>query len=815
MNNTKWKKWLLLAAASIAAAGVLTVAAGVLWFHRAVSTSQPMISGTAAVSGLVQSVEIIRDEYGVPHITAANEPDLYFGMGYAMAQDRLWQMEFMRRLGQGRLAEILGADLLPVDRFFRTLSAGTNLEPRGDPYAFATAAFSRGINAFLQQQENLPLEFRLLGYRPEPWTDSDYIAVLRVMNWGLSFGWKADLTAARMLETVGEEKLKDAFPHYPSDAPLIVTPDIRYPKSVIEPVAEQIRKVSAWLGPWGAAASNNWVISGQRSVSGKPVLANDTHLELSNPSAWWEVHLTCPTLDAAGFSIPGLPGLAVGHNRHAAWGVTTVMADDVDFYIERIDPSNPRRYWRANRWETMHSVKETIRIKGEAPVVLDILFTHHGPVFSAFEKRLDEQTLSVRWTGREVIQTVAAVHRIAQAKNITDIVTALRDWHMPGQNFVFADTEGNIGYWCSATIPVRNHPFGLLPVPGWLGDYEWGGWIPFDQRPHEINPSRGFIASANNRVAGSGYPFHIGTYWEPQDRIARIHQLLDTGKKLSPSHFKQMQSDVTCLLASELTPLLTAAVEKRDWDEGDRQAVGLLANWDYRMNRESPAACLFETVYHRLLQNIFGDDLEATLFDDYMKSVVFPPRALRHIIRSGDSAWIDDIRTKPVEALDDIIDRSLRQALDDLRRNVGAEPSAWRWGRRHTLTFEHVLGKKKPLDRLFAIGPFPVGGNHLTVNKSMYHYADPFAAYHGASQRMIVDLASPQTAWHVLPTGQSGLLGNAHHQDQVELYLNGEYRQMRLNRADVEAHAQGKLLLVPAAGDRNDEPKHPAFRHKQ
>jgi penicillin amidase len=263
-----------------------------------------------------------------------------------------------------------------------------------------------------------------------------------------------------------------------------------------------------------------------------------------------------------------------------------------------------------------------------------------------------------------------------------------------------------------------------------------------------------------------------------------------------------MQTDVNSVLAAELVPLLTTAVTKETWDNSARLAVSLLADWDFQMNTKSPAASLFEVVYYRLLLNIFEDELDSELLDDYLKTVVYPPRALRHIVRKGESAWIDDIRTESVETLDDIVARSLRQALAELHREDGSDPSTWTWGRRHTLTFNHVLGRKRPLDRLFNIGAFPVGGNHLTVNMAMYHYHDPFDAYHGASQRMIVDLASPQTAWHVLPTGQSGLVGNAHYRDQTELYINGKYRTMRLNRADTEQHTRAKLVLTPAPSDQ-------------
>jgi penicillin amidase len=791
------KKWIGIIVGGLAVCAGFAVIVVLLWYHHTVSASQPQTAGSRAVAGLLRPVEIIRDRFGVAHITAENERDLYYAMGFAMAQDRLWQMEFMRRLGQGRLAEVLGKELIDVDRFFRVLSAGGPPRTVNGGFAFIPIAFAEGINAYLADRKgDLPLEFELLGFHPEPWRPEDYFMILNVMNWGLSIGWKVDLTASRMLDKVGPEKLRAAFPDYPQDAAPIITEPIPADADLAA-VSDTIRKAARIAAPWGFAASNNWVIGGERSVTGKPLLANDTHLELTNPSAWWEVHLTCPSLNAAGFAVPGLPGVAVGRNLSVAWGITSVMVDDVDFYMEQINPENPRQYRYGKSWKTLQARKEIIRVKNGQPLEFDILLTHRGPIFPDFGGRRSGQALSVRWAGREVTQTAAGAHLLCRAQGLADVIEALRAWHLPSQNIVFADTRGNIGYWCCATLPIRKQSFGLLPVPGWTDAYEWNGWVPFDQRPHLLNPPRGVIATANNQVQPSENPPYIGNYWEPSDRATRIHQMLDTKEKLSMADCRRMQADVTCLLAEELTPRLVAAVNKRLSEKSAPRAAELLTRWDHRMDKDSPAAAIYETTYHKLLGNIFQDELGPSLFEDYLNTVIFPPRALRHILRAGASPWLDDVRTEAVENLDDMLVRSLDQALRELGRDLGADPDGWRWGRLHTLTFGHALDKKKPLDRIFNLPAGEAGGNHLTVNMGLYRYTDPYRMVHGPSQRMLVDLADPATAWHVLPTGQSGLVGNPHYDDQIELYLDGAYHPSWLLPADVGQNLESRLTLIP------------------
>ena len=794
----RWSKWLGIGLLGPIGFAVLAAAVTFFWFQRTVSVSQPQVSGDTAVAGIRNPVEIVRDIHGIPHIYAQSEPDLFFAMGYAMAQDRLWQMEFYRRIGTGRLAEIFGKEALEADRHFRTLAAASKRRRLPDDVALLTDAFAAGVNAYLEEhRDRLPLEFKLLGYQPEAWHSSDYRAIYTLINWGLSLGWKVDLTAADILKKVGKDRFRDAFaPPAEAGRPIVmeIDPIPRYDFSAIAATFLQVNRLTGFTP---APASNNWVISGARSVTGKPLLANDTHMPLTNPSLWWEVHLVCPTIEAAGFAIPGLPGLPLGRNRHVAWGITNVMVDDVDFYIERLNPQNPLQYRYEDHWEDMRSVRQTIRVKGATSVDIDIRLTRHGPVVEQGQFGNSNQVVSARWAVNDLELPARAAFRLLKAATVAEVVDALKDWEAPGQNFVFADTAGSIGYWCCAAIPMRPRGNGLLPVPGWTGADEWGGYLPFTKRPHVIDPPDGYVATANNALTDISFPHVIGTYWEPYDRISRIRALITAKPQLSVDDMAAMQSDVACPLAAEVMPLVLRVMDQRFTATPEAPIRDILARWDYRMSKQSAAAAIYETTYLNLLENIFKDELGPALYRRYIGLTVFAPRALRHILRTGRSGWLDDVDTPQTETLPDVVEKSLRQALRDLRGRFGSDVNRWTWGRLHKLTFRHPLGDRKPLDRLFDLGPFPISGSHLTVNKKQYDYTRPFAVREGVSQRMIVDLADPAVAQHVLPTGESGLLGNPHSRDQIDLYLEGRYHPSWLTRSEIEPHAEATLELKP------------------
>ena len=776
----------------------LAVGAGYIWFQYAIKKSQPQLAGEVSVSGITEIVEIIRDAYGVPHIYARNEPDLFFALGYAMAQDRMWQMDFYRRLGQGRLSEIFGETFVETDRYFRLLSAaGINKQIPKD-LSFLPAAFADGVNAYLvNRRGRLSMEFKLLRYEPEPWRPEDYLAILKVVNWGLSEGWNVDLVAGKILEKVGAEKFREIFPVYPGSPPIIIPKENAISSKIADNLWTAPISLEKLVDIPARAASNNWVVSGAKTVSGKPILANDPHLSLTNPSFWWEGHIVCPTINVFGYSVPGVPGIAMGHNRHVAWGVTNVMVDDVDFFIEKINPDNPRQYLYKGKWEDMQMAAETIRVKGKDPVETEILLTRHGPILNTISEGADARAVAAKWAFNEGLQPARAVYLLAKARDIDDVKNALQYWELPSQNFVFADTNGNIGYWCCATVPLRAKGDGFLPVPGWTGDYDWQGYLPFDQRPHIINPEKGFFATANNKIEIENYEQFISHYYEPIDRITRIHQFLNSNKKLSIEDMQQMQQDVYCVLASELTPKIVEVLGQNSSDSDVQNVKKILSQWNFIMEPDSVAACLFEMIYRNVMEIIFKDELGEELFKKYLETGVFPPRAIRSLFRNGKSEWFDDVGTPEKETMKESLEKSVLQTIRQLKKEFGNDQSKWTWGKVHTLTFEHPLGEKKPLNHLFNIGPFTVGGNHLTINKGQYPYDSPYRVTVGPSYRMLVDFSNMNDSQHVLPTGESGQLGSVYYKDQVNLYLNGRYHPAWMERSDIEKHAAGTLILVP------------------
>jgi len=789
------KKWIAIIGVILVGLILVVGGGGYLWFRQAIKNSLPQTSGEVNLRGLKEDVEILRDTYGVPHIYAKNEPDLYFALGYAMAQDRLWQMDFLRRLGHGRLSEVLGKELVKVDRFFRMLTAGGLNKNIPSELAFFPQSFANGVNAYLETHpERLPLEFKILGYKPEPWDAEDYLAILKVVNWGLSIGWKVDLTAAKILEKFGAEKMKEAFPIWPNEGPLIIPEKSRALSELSASLFETLRLVERVTAFSGVFASNNWVVSGKKSVTGKPILANDAHMGLTNPSFWWEVQMVCPTINVSGFAVPGLAGVPIGHNLHVAWGVTIVTVDDVDFYVEKINPKNPRQYWYKDRWEEMKVKEETIRVKGREPIKAEILLTRHGPIITDHEKSSKEKAISVRWAFTEGLQPARADYLLAKAKDIQGVKEGLRYWELPSLNVVFADDQGGIGYWCCATIPRRFKGDGIFPTPGWTDEYEWKGYVPFEERPHRINPQEGFIATANNKVVSDDYPYLIGHYWEPLDRITRIGQLLKSKEKLSVDDFKRMQQDVYCLLACEMTPRMIHVLEGRFSDEEAKRAKDILTKWDFTMDKDSVGACLFEVILRKMLDNIFKDELGEELFEEYLKTSVFPPRALRTMIEKGSSLWFGK------KTLDDILALSMKQMFSELREVRGGDMNKWTLGKIHSLTFEHPLGMKKPLSWIFNLGPFPIGGSKLTINMGQYPYEKPYRANFGPSMRIIVDLTNPEASCRVLPTGESGHLGSPHHKDQTELYLTGRYHPEWTTHQEAEKNSEARLILRPKFG---------------
>jgi penicillin amidase len=759
----------------------------------------PDYDGELIVPGITGPVEIIRDSFGMPHIYAENDEDAAFAMGYVMAQDRLFQMDLVRRAVRGELAEILGEGAVGVDKFFRTITAVRSVDDiAGDypPEVIASMeAYAAGINYYLENHTGpLPLEFTLLGYEPEPWQATDGIAVYYYMAWDLNSSFSTEMLFASIREAVGEELADDLFPSYADGYPTIVPGGI----SSIDTLKTMLlaREITQTEG---GGVSNNWVISGDKSETGMPILANDMHLGHGSPGIWYEAHINTPEMNVSGVVLPGMPFVVVGATDHTAWGFTNTMVDDSDYYIEKLNPENPEQYEFRGRWEDMEVHEEVIRVKDADDVTFSIKLTRHGPIIDEIND-VDEPegySLSMRWTAPELPLAGVAIYYFNRAKNIDEFEEAIEYFKCPGQNIVYADDQGNIGYWAAMGIPKRVGFSGLLPVPGWDGRHEWQGYVPTGQQPHMRNPSRGWIASANNKhVVSFSYP--ISHYYAMPDRFVRIGEMLTEKDSFDIADVQRMHADTHVLLAEEWVPVIFSAMEGRDLTDEEAAALDLLAGWDFDASLESGASVVFHATINSIVENTFRKRLGDELYYLYIDNSYIVFNTLRNMFSEGESPWFDDPDTAATEGLHDMIAASFSDAVEYLTGEMGSDVSRWTWGDLHTLTIYHPFGKQsKLLGSLFNIGPFPLWGSLSTVNPAPYKLTNPWGVYHGASMRYIIDFSDMKNSLRVIPAGISGNFMSPHYDDQVDLWRTVTYRPFLMDRESVEGDTRYVLTMEP------------------
>lgn len=775
---------------------ILVIFIGVYAYLR---STLPDYNGEITVAELVKPVEVIRDSYGMPHIYAQTDADAYFALGYCMAQDRLFHMDLMRRAARGKLAEIFGQDLVPVDKFFRTITAGKPFEEIAAAYTHdtlsASRAYAAGVNHFIKHHKGpLPIEFTILRYVPEPWQASDGVAVHYVMAADLNLAFGTEMLHAAVIEKVGEKMAQEIFPDDAEGYPLII------PEGVASlDFLKMLRLTRKIRGTDGGGASNSWVVSGTKSVTGEPILANDPHLGHRLPGIWYEAHLVSPSMNVSGAFLPGIPYAIIGANEHVAWGFTNVMADDADFYIEKINPANPDQYEFMGRWEDMTIKEEVIKVKGADNVKFKVRLTRHGPIVDEInEYREPKNTaLSVRWTAYEMLEA-NPFYYLNTAGSVDDIEKAADHFKCPGQNWVYADDQGNIGYWAAVGIPIRDGFSGAVPVPGWDGKHEWKGYVPTRLQPHLKNPERGWIATANNRHMGAEYPYPISHYYAMPDRFVRIQEMITAKQKLDTQDFAKMQADFFVVLAREWVPMMLASLSGKQLSGNEKKAIAILKNWNFVATAEDVAPTIFHATINAMVRNTFKKRLGADLYGQYLnnKDVVF--NAMRNLVAAGRSRWFDDPDTAEQEDINDIIGKSFSEAMIYLEEKMGSNVDDWKWGDLHTLTLYHPFGKSSSLMGYFMnIGPNPMGGSLATVNPQPYKLSEPWEGYHGASLRYIIDFANRKNSRRVIPAGISGNFMSPHYDDQAELWRTGRYRPFVIDRSSVEADARYTLKMLP------------------
>lgn len=777
---------------------LLAVAGAWLWLQE----SLPKIDGEAQLKGLAAPVEVVRDAEGVPHIFAKSERDAWFAIGYAHAQDRLWQMEFQRRVAEGRLSEFLGELAYDTDRLMRTVGMARTAEAivaKLDPETRgALEAYSAGVNAYLASDPVLPIEFHLLRVKPAPWKPADSVSWLMVMAWDLSANWRTELGRLRYAARLGREKAAQLIPPYPGDkeAPL---PDFSALYGDLRPVASALLEISPPTEH--AIGSNNWVVNGARSETGKPLLANDPHLGLQAPALWYLAHLSTPTFNVVGGTLPGLPFIVLGHNDDLAWSMTTTLGDTQDLFVERVAPDDPSSYLTPTGRAKFEVREEVIHVRGEERRI-KVRTTRHGPVISDVVKGMDAATpkghvIALAWTAlSDDNATARAGLALNRARNVKEFMAAARDFHAPQQNLVFADREGHIGFVAPAKVPIRrpdNEAQGRVPVPGWLAKYDWTGMLPFEQLPTLLDPPAGRIVTANHKITPPGYKPFLSVDWFPPYRADRIDELLQKTPKHSLASFAKIQSDSQSRLAREALPFARAA--KPGTDEG-RLAQGKLDGWNGDMAPDSPAPLVFTAWYRELTRLVYADELGDMFRDAWELRVPFMMQALRG--ENGFQAWCDDVRTPKVkESCAMLTGKAFDLAAIELRRRYG-EPSTWRWGIAHPAASDHrPLGFFPVIKNFFNITP-ETAGDAYSVNVGAYTIRDeerPYVNRHAGSLRAIYDLADLDRSLFMQSTGQSGNVLSPWYSDLAERWARVEYLTIPTSRDKIAA--AHRLTLTP------------------
>lgn len=760
------------------------------------------INGKLTLEGLHAPVEILRDPWGVPHIYAQTISDVLFAQGFAHAQDRLFQMELNRRTGLGTLSELFGELALDTDRAIRTFGFNrlgeADWENASQELKECIQAYTAGVNAFIEHPKTkLPIEFTLLGHKPAPWRVEDSMAFTRVMIWQLSHAWQGEIIRAEIIEKVGAEHAAELEIHYPENNPLTLPEGIEF--NALDPDGSRRRVPGPFLDR--GKGSNAWAVSAARSATGNAVLCNDMHLALSMPSLWYQVHLDAgDDLRVSGVSLPGVPMVLVGHNARIAWGMTLAYTDAEDLFIEQVNSQN--QYLFQDAWRDVEIIEEVIPVKGRKEAHIEpVMLTHHGPIISDVVGYPD-QRVAVSSMALRPSPAFEGWLRLNQAYDWNDFVEAMGLIHAPQLNVTYADVDNNIGHWVTGKVPVRAKGLGNVPVPGWSGEFEWVGEVPFEEMPHALNPKQGYLVSCNHKLVPDDYPHFLGSVWMNGYRARRLAELIEGQDQLTMQDHQEFHADVKCIPGLELVEHLKDVL---DPDEEIQQALKLLGGWDGYLTPESVPGTLYEVIRYALVRNLVNPALGEELASRWMGQGFHPVLmhsnefygqdtvVLLRMMANPQSWWLQQAGGK--EAL---IKASIQQAVAWLKENLGADPESWQWGRIHQANFDHALGLQKPLDQVFNRGPFPVGGDTDTPCQTAMLSHNPYdnRAW-SPTFRQIVDMGDLANSRVIVPPGQSENAASPHYDDLIQPWLQGEYQPMLWTRQQVEDACEHKLVLQP------------------
>lgn len=775
------------------------------------NNSLPEYSGEKKVKGIKAEAEVYRDKYAVPYIKAANEEDAAFILGYVHAQERLFQMDLSRRAGLGTLSEILGRDAVPFDKMFRTVGIKRICQMHYDSLSVYTkkmlTAYSAGVNSYIREKKgSYQLEFDALGYDPEEWKPLHSLVIAKMIAWQLNISWWSDVALAHLVQELGAEKVRGIVPNYDS-YPTIIPDSLEKTAAISTELRETDKLFRNFIGFKGThIGSNNWAVAPGKSKSGKPVIANDPHLSHEIPGKWFTAVIEGGDWKASGFTIPGAPGIVIGKNDSIAWTVTNVMADDSDFYIEKLD-SSETSYLLDGNWVPLKILKDTISVKDSGEVLINVKLTHRGPIISdihAFNilfpdsSEKDYADISMRWTAMEFSDELLAVMDVNKSRNPREFEAALRNYKTPGQNFVYADVNGNIGYICAARLPIRNQVSNTLVYDGTKSASDWKGFVPYTEMPKIFNPDQEFIATANNRVSDK-FQYYITNIWEPASRIDRITQFLKSKEKHGISDFKKLQMSFYSHYAKKINSyLLKAFVGVNITDENLETTLDLMKNWNYEMDKFSQPPAIYAVFFQRLLHNTYEDEMGERGFNEFTIVANLPYRSILQLLKKENDVWFDNVNTGERESRDIIIRKSLSEALDTLESKFGKDPALWQWGELHKVTFKHIFARSnKFLAPVLNRGPYNIGGDGTTVFNTEYAFRNPYDNVLGPSMRFLADFAEPDAFYMILPNGQSGNFFSRHYDDMTEMWLKGDYIKVNTEFDSVKNKAWDLLKFIP------------------
>ena len=779
---------------------LLLIALAIGYFF--INNSKPKYSGSLTLDGLQAEVTIKYDEYGIPHIYAENETDAYFALGYVQAQERLFQMEMIRRVATGTLSEILGPDLLETDKLFRTLGINKKAQEMADnfdasdaPYKSAAKAYFSGINTFVEVGPT-PIEFTIIGIQKRKFSIVDAYNASGYMSFGFAEGFKVDPIASKIVVKHGMQYLNDLGLHSINDSSYI--PSYFGTDTVaLTSLANVIDKIPVPL----LIGSNSWIIGGDKTASGKPVFENDTHIGYSQPSVWYEAYLEYPGTTYYGHYLAGFPFGLLGHNQYSAIGLTMFENDDVDLFVEKNNPDDSTQIWRVDHWETLSVREESIPVKGQENVALTIRESDHGPIINDIflDEGVSEYPVAAWWaflhTTRDLLKSV---HMLNHSTSMEASRTAASLIEAPGLNVMYADVDGNIAWWASAKLPVRpKHVNSKLLLDGSSGLDDYDGFYPFSKNPQSENPPEGFVYSSNNQPAMVDSVLYPG-YYMPMDRARAIVDKLEASDNWTAEQVKTMTGNVTSPIHPYVAKEFARALAS-DQINAPQEIVNLLDNWDGNHNTASIEPSIYYTLLSWVLYYAMEDELGYKDFEVFAECSLMK-RSYFKFISNENSVWWDDIRTEKKESKLEIISIAFDKMTNTLAYNMNSKSTEdWQWSKIHPLTHNHPLGTVDALEKYFSVGPFPISGGNEVINNQMFNLdtAGVFDVMAGPAVRTVIDMSDITAAESINPTGQSGNFLSKHYDDQAQMFVDVEFRPQLMTKEDVEAHTQSTLKLMP------------------